>query len=65
MAGLLSGRIDVRNRKVGVIINGGNIDRGEFLDDSNRLIWLIGLGAIVFADKYCFKECLKDGLKES
>ena len=32
LAGVLSGKILIENKKVGVIISGGNIDLNEFFD---------------------------------
>lgn len=30
LAGLLSGKVDIKNKKIGIIISGGNIDLGDF-----------------------------------
>ena len=38
LAGLLKGKVDVKGKKIGVILSGGNIDLGDFFDILRRKI---------------------------
>jgi threonine dehydratase len=49
VAGLLSGRVDVRGRRVGVVISGGNADDSKFvkiLNEYGGMDWLTRQGRV-------------------
>ncbi|MHA1510578.1 MAG: hypothetical protein ACTSRX_02540 [Promethearchaeota archaeon] len=37
IAAILSGKVPIENKKVGIIISGGNFDLSEFFDDFRKI----------------------------